>query len=152
MRDAPVSPIFIFNCTSVPTMMRLACLYLSKPMVSVSRQKISHVHWSRGPSNLGVGEAVNKLRRSLKLQKKHFFRFTSNFTSNDKLCPPFGQITNCALICFHPGINPSQIGLLYQLVLLYYERAPAGSRIFNPGISGTGFCKIPGSRDFSGRD
>jgi len=33
-----------------------------------------------------------------------------------------------------------------------YDQAPAGSRIFNPGISGTGFCKIPGSRDFSGRD
>ena len=32
------------------------------------------------------------------------------------------------------------------------DQAPAGSRIFNPGISGTGFCKIPGSRDFSGRD
>ena len=32
------------------------------------------------------------------------------------------------------------------------QQAPAGSRIFNPGISGTGFCKIPGSRDFSGRD
>ena len=31
-------------------------------------------------------------------------------------------------------------------------QAPAGSRIFNPGISGMGFCKIPGSRDFSGRD
>ena len=31
-------------------------------------------------------------------------------------------------------------------------QAPAGSRIFNPGISRTGFCKIPGSRDFSGRD
>ena len=33
-----------------------------------------------------------------------------------------------------------------------HSQAPAGSRIFNPGISGTGFCKIPGSRDFSGRD
>ena len=32
------------------------------------------------------------------------------------------------------------------------EQAPAGSRIYNPGISGTGFCKIPGSRDFSGWD
>ena len=32
------------------------------------------------------------------------------------------------------------------------HQAPAGSRIFNPGISGTGFCKIPGSRDYSGRD
>ena len=31
-------------------------------------------------------------------------------------------------------------------------QAPAGLRIFNPGISGTGFCKIPGSRDFLGRD
>ena len=30
-------------------------------------------------------------------------------------------MTNCALICFHPGINPSQIGLLHQLVLIYYK-------------------------------
>ena len=30
-------------------------------------------------------------------------------------------------------------------------QAPAGSRIFNPGIYRTGFCKIPGSRDFLGR-
>ena len=33
-----------------------------------------------------------------------------------------------------------------------HHQAPAGSRIFNPGISGTGFGKIPGSRDFPGRD
>ena len=32
-------------------------------------------------------------------------------------------MTNCASICFHPGITPSQIGLLYQLVLLYNEEA-----------------------------
>ena len=29
---------------------------------------------------------------------------------------------------------------------------PSGIKIFNPGIFGTGFCQIPGSRDFSGRD
>ena len=29
---------------------------------------------------------------------------------------------------------------------------PSGIQIFNPGIFGTGFCQIPGSRDFSGRD
>ena len=29
-------------------------------------------------------------------------------------------------------------------VQMHHMQAPAGSRIFNPGISGTGFCKIPG--------
>ena len=33
-----------------------------------------------------------------------------------------------------------------------YEQALAGSRISIPGFFGTGFCQIPGSRDFSGRD
>ena len=32
------------------------------------------------------------------------------------------------------------------------EQALAGSRFSIPGFSGTGFCQIPGSRDFSGRD
>ena len=32
------------------------------------------------------------------------------------------------------------------------SQSPAGSRFINPGISGMGFCKIQGSRDFSGRD
>ena len=31
-----------------------------------------------------------------------------------------------------------------QQSCLSAHQAPAGSRIFNPGISGTGFCKIPG--------
>ena len=31
-------------------------------------------------------------------------------------------------------------------------QAPTGSRISNPRISGTGFCKILGSRDISGQD
>ena len=34
----------------------------------------------------------------------------------------------------------------------HFTRPQAGSRIFNPGNSGTGFCNILGSRDFSGRD
>ena len=32
------------------------------------------------------------------------------------------------------------------------QAGPSGIKIFNPGIFGTGFCQIPGSRDFSGRD
>ena len=32
------------------------------------------------------------------------------------------------------------------------HQALAGSRFSIPGFSGTGFCQIPGSRDFSGRD
>ena len=32
------------------------------------------------------------------------------------------------------------------------EQALTGSRISIPGFFGTGFCQIPGSRDFSGRD
>ena len=34
----------------------------------------------------------------------------------------------------------------------YWSAGPSGIKIFNPGIFGTGFCQIPGSRDFSGRD
>ena len=33
-----------------------------------------------------------------------------------------------------------------------HKQALAGSRFSIPGFSGTGFCQIPGSRDFSGRD
>ena len=32
------------------------------------------------------------------------------------------------------------------------DQALAGSRIFNSRIYGTGFCRIPGSRDFLGWD
>ena len=35
---------------------------------------------------------------------------------------------------------------------LHCDQALAGSRFSIPGFSGTGFCQIPGSRDFSGRD
>ena len=100
--------------------MRLSCLYLSKPMICVSRQKISHVHWSRGPSTLQVEEGCQQIFKISRTSKNNNF-FASNVSSNDKPCPPFGQMTNCALICFHPGINPSQIGLLHQLVLIYYK-------------------------------
>ena len=34
----------------------------------------------------------------------------------------------------------------------YLSAGPSVLRNFNPGRDGTGFCKIPGSRDFSGRD
>ena len=34
----------------------------------------------------------------------------------------------------------------------FSDQAIAGSRFSMPGFSGTGFCQIPGSRDFSGRD
>ena len=33
-----------------------------------------------------------------------------------------------------------------------HDQALTGSRITIPGFFGTGFCQIPGSRDFSGRD
>ena len=39
-----------------------------------------------------------------------------------------------------------------QQRLVTDEQALTGSRISIPGFFGTGFCKIPGSRDFSGRD
>ena len=51
--------------------------------------------------------------------------------------------------CFFLGEGAKLLVPSYQETI---EQAPAGSRIFNPGISLTGFCKIPGSRDFSGRD
>ena len=35
---------------------------------------------------------------------------------------------------------------------LVRQAGPSGIKIFNPGIFWTGFCQIPGSRDFSGRD
>ena len=41
------------------------------------------------------------------------------------------------------GFNKEEIGEVQAL---------AGSRFSIPGFSGTGFCQIPGSRDFSGRD
>ena len=37
-------------------------------------------------------------------------------------------------------------------VALVWSPGPSGIQIFYPGIFGTGFCQIPGSRDFSGRD
>ena len=68
MLDAHVSPTSLFDCTSVPPM-RLSCLYLSKPMVSVSRQKISHVHW-RGPSILQVEGGCQQILKISKSPKK----------------------------------------------------------------------------------
>ena len=49
------------------------------------------------------------------------------------------------------GLDSEQTKL-HQLFTASCQQAPAGSRIFNPGISGTGFCKIPGSWDLSSRD
>ena len=39
-----------------------------------------------------------------------------------------------------------------QQKLSTLHQALTGSRISIPGFFGTGFCQIPGSRDFSGRD
>ena len=38
------------------------------------------------------------------------------------------------------------------IIIIPSSSGPSGIQIFNPGIFGTGFCQIPGSRDFSGRD
>ena len=55
----------------------------------------------------------------------------------------YGYIIYCVLCIIY---------CLYKYDKWYYDQAQAGSKIFNPGISGTGFCIIPGSRDFLGRD
>ena len=41
---------------------------------------------------------------------------------------------------------------LHVVHLVHPYQALTGSRISIPGFFGTGFCQIPGSRDFSGRD
>ena len=44
------------------------------------------------------------------------------------------------------------IGGIFLCVISTHQQALTGSRISIPGFFGTGFCQIPGSRDFSGRD
>ena len=57
--------------------------------------------------------------------------------------------------CFTLNVNWEHLQWVFLIVsafVLACTQAPAFSGILIPGFSGRDFCKIPGSRDFSGRD
>ena len=59
--------------------------------------------------------------------------------------------TNLCWCMFYFTANSLALPIL-QYPDIRSQPGPSGIQIFNPGIFGTGFCQIPGSRDFSGRD
>ena len=71
---------------------------------------------------------------------------------------PSGRNQDCLRIRNGYRWNDHSCNFLYQFICSWTicsgtdDQALAGSRFSIPGFSGTGFCQIPGSRDFSGRD